>query len=214
VGIINMKDEDRALKIINLLQKEYPGADTRLHFSNPFELLVAVVLSAQSTDEQVNNVTAALFAKYDSPARLAAIDLSELEEIIKGVGLYRNKARHIKQLAAIIANDYGGKVPDEFDELLKLPGVGRKTANVVLAVGFGKPGLGVDTHVNRVARRLGIASGKNPTQIENDLKQVIPIDWWSKAHLLLIAHGRKVCRARKPGCDDCILYRWCQRNLE
>jgi len=209
-----MKDENTALKIINLLQKEYPLADTRLHFTNPFELLVAVVLSAQSTDEQVNKVTAALFAKYNSPAKLAAIDLSELEEMIKGVGLYRNKARHIKHLSTIITHDYGGKVPGEFDELLRLPGVGRKTANVVLAVGFGKPGLGVDTHVNRVARRLGIASGKNPTQIENGLKQAIPIDLWSKAHHLLIAHGRKVCRARKPGCDDCILYKLCQRNME
>ncbi len=209
-----MNGDKRALKIIRLLQNEYPEAGTRLRFSDPFELLVAVVLSAQSTDQQVNKVTAALFKKYNTPEQLAAVELQELENLIKGVGLYRNKAQHIKELAVIIDRDYGGQVPDDFDQLLKLPGVGRKTANVVLAVGFGKPGLGVDTHVQRVARRLGIARGKTAVQIETGLKQAIPINLWGEAHHLLIAHGRAVCRARKPGCGDCILRKWCEQNLE
>lgn len=209
-----MNDDNRALEIIKLLKKEYPEAGTRLQFSNHFELLVAVVLSAQSTDEQVNKVTVQLFKKYNTPSQLAAIDLEELEELIRGVGLYKNKARHIKGLSTIIARDYGGEVPGDFDELIKLPGVGRKTANVVTAVGFGLPGLGVDTHVNRVARRLGIARGKTTTQIENGLKQAIPVNLWSEAHHLLIFHGRNVCRARKPRCADCILHKLCEQNLE
>ncbi|MGS0764748.1 endonuclease III [Syntrophomonas curvata] len=209
-----MNNDRRALKIINLLKEEYPEAGTRLHFSDSFELLVAVVLSAQSTDEQVNKVTAGLFKKYDTPGQFAGAELQELEGLIRGVGLYKNKARHIKELSAIIGRDYGGQVPGDFDELIKLPGVGRKTANVVLAVGFGKPGLGVDTHVKRVAGRLGIASGKSAAQIENGLKQAIPVKLWGEAHHLLIAHGRTVCRARKPGCADCVLHDLCERNME
>lgn len=211
--IVPINNERRALKIINLLKAEYPQGGTRLRFSGSFELLVAVVLSAQSTDGQVNKATAELFKKYDSPGQLAAAALPELEELIRGVGLYKNKARHIKALAAIIDRDYGGQVPDDFDELLKLPGVGRKTANVVLTVAFGQPGLGVDTHVKRVAGRLGIAGGKSPAQVEKGLKQAIPVSLWGEAHHLLIAHGRNVCRARKPGCAGCILYNLCERNM-
>jgi len=208
-----MNNRNKALKIIKLLREEYPDAGTRLHFSTPFELLVAVVLSAQSTDEQVNKVTAQLFKKYNTPEEIAQVDLEELEELIRGVGLYKNKARHLKALAEMIISDYQGEVPGDFEELLKLPGVGRKTANVVMVVGFGKPGLGVDTHVSRVARRLGITQGKNTTQIEKDLKQIIPADLWGKAHHLLIAHGRKVCRARKPDCDNCILLKQCEQYI-
>ncbi len=204
-----MKDKERVQKIIELLKKEYPHAGTRLYFSTCLELLVAVVLSAQSTDEQVNKVTPELFSRVSSAKELAAMDIEELEELIRGVGLYKNKARHIKGLAGKIAVDYDGEVPDTFEELLKLPGVGRKSANVMLSVGFNQPGLGVDTHVKRVARRLGITSGKNSTQIEKDLKQVIPVSLWSDSHHLLIAHGRAVCQARKPRCGDCILVDLC-----
>jgi len=204
-----MKDTQRVQKIIKLLKQEYPNADTRLYFSNSLELLVAVVLSAQSTDEQVNKVTPELFSRFSSAQELAAMDIEELEELIRGVGLYKNKARHIKGLAEKIAVDYDGKVPDTFDELLKLPGVGRKSANVMLSVGFDQPGLGVDTHVKRVARRLGITSEKNSNLIEKDLKQVIPVSLWSDSHHLLIAHGRAVCQARKPQCSNCILVDLC-----
>ncbi|MDD2372819.1 MAG: endonuclease III, partial [Syntrophomonadaceae bacterium] len=190
-----MQEKERVRKIIELLKKEYPDAKTRLHFSNRLELLVAVVLSAQSTDEQVNKVTPELFTRFSSAQELAAMDIEELEELIRGVGLYKNKARHIKGLAQKIAVDYAGEVPGTFDELLKLPGVGRKSANVMLSVGFDQPGLGVDTHVKRVARRLGISTAKNTTQIEKDLKQVIPVSLWSDSHHLLIAHGRAVCQA-------------------
>jgi endonuclease-3 len=207
-----MQEKERVRKIIELLKQEYPEADTRLHFTNSLELLVAVVLSAQSTDEQVNKVTPQLFSRFSSAQELATMDLEELEELIRGVGLYKNKARHIKGLAERIAADYGGEVPDTFEELLKLPGVGRKSANVMLSVGFDQPGLGVDTHVKRVARRLGITRGKNTIQIEKDLKSVIPISLWSKSHHLLIAHGRTVCQARKPKCGDCILAKLCDNN--
>lgn len=206
-----MQEKARVQKIIELLKQEYPEAGTRLHFSNRLELLVAVVLSAQSTDEQVNKVTPQLFSRFNSAQELASMDVEELEELIRGVGLYKNKARHIKGLAEKIAVDYAGEVPGTFDELLTLPGVGRKTANVMLSVGFDQPGLGVDTHVKRVARRLGITSEKNSTQIEKDLKQVIPVSFWSDSHHLLIAHGRAVCQARKPRCDDCILAELCYR---
>lgn len=206
-----MQEKERVRKIIELLKQEYPNAGTRLHFSNSLELLVAVVLSAQSTDEQVNKVTPKLFSRFNSAQELAAMDIEELEELIRGVGLYKNKARHIKGLAGKIAADYDGEVPDDFEELLKLPGVGRKTANVMLSVGFNQPGLGVDTHVKRVARRLGIASGKNSTQIEKDLKQIIPVSWWNDSHHLLIAHGRAICQARNPKCGDCILAALCHR---
>lgn len=204
-----MQEKERVQKIIKLLKQEYPNADTRLHFSNRLELLIAVVLSAQSTDEQVNKVTPELFSRFNSAQELAAMDIEELEELIRGVGLYKNKARHIKGLAEKIAVDYDGKVPDTFDELLKLPGVGRKSANVMLSVGFDQPGLGVDTHVKRVARRLGITSEKNSNLIEKDLKQVIPVSLWSDSHHLLIAHGRAVCQARKPQCSNCILVDLC-----
>ncbi len=206
-----MQEQERVKKILELLKKEYPNAGTRLHFSNSLELLVAVVLSAQSTDEQVNKVTPEFFSKFNSAKELAAIDLEELEELIRGVGLYKNKARHIKGLAGKITADYDGEVPGTFDELLKLPGVGRKSANVMLSVGFDQPGLGVDTHVKRVARRLGISTAKNTTLIEKDLKQVIPVSLWSDSHHLLIAHGRAVCQARKPKCGDCILAALCHR---
>lgn len=200
--------------ILDLLRNEYPDAGTLLKFSTLFELLVAVVLSAQSTDEQVNKVTSVLFAKYNTPDKLAALELSELEELVKGVGIYRNKAKNIKELASVIRDKYRGEVPADFDKLLQLPGVGRKTANVMMAVGFKQPGLGVDTHVHRVANRLGLAHTKNPEQTEKALKQIIPMAEWSQAHHLLIYHGRRVCKARKPQCTECVLEKLCAKNFE
>lgn len=202
-----------AAVILDRLDKEYPDADTMLTFHSVFELLIAVVLSAQSTDEQVNRVTAKLFAAYNQPQDFAAMDIETLEQYIKGVGLYRNKAKNIKELALILIDKYAGQVPAEFEELMKLPGVGRKTANVILAVGFKKPGLGVDTHVQRVANRLGLVNEKNPEKTEAALKKIIPENRWGQAHHLLIFHGRRVCKARKPLCAECVLEDLCQKRL-
>lgn len=203
----------RSVEIIKCLKKEYPEAGTLLRHSSPFQFMVAVVLSAQSTDEQVNRVTAELFADYGTPEALAAIDLSLLEEKIRGVGLYRNKARHLKKLAQIIVEQYQGEVPSEFDKLLSLPGVGRKSANVIRSVAFKKPGLGVDTHVHRVANRLGLVNSKLPEQTEKALKEQIPEECWSEAHHLLIFHGRRICQARKPQCNNCLIEGLCEKRF-
>ncbi|MGR6835652.1 endonuclease III [Syntrophomonas erecta] len=204
----------RAEVIIRRLQQEYPQAKTRLHYTELFQLLVAIVLSAQSTDEQVNKVTPRLFEKYPQPGDLAEGELAEIEELIRGVGLYRNKAAHLKKLARIIHDQYHDQVPDEFDELLKLPGVGRKTANVMIAVGFNQPALGVDTHVHRVSNRLGLVSSKSADKTEGQLKKILPQKHWIKAHHLLIFHGRKVCKARNPLCSQCIVEDICAKNMD
>lgn len=199
----------RSSLIFEALNEEYPDAATMLKFSTIFELVVAVVLSAQSTDEQVNRVTAKLFKKYNTPYDFAEIDAPLLEDLIKGVGLYKKKAANIKKLSRVIRDKYNGAVPDDFNQLLELPGVGRKTANVIMSVGFDQPGLGVDTHVMRVANRLGLVDSIKPIEVEMALKKLIPVEMWSKAHHLLIFHGRKVCKARKPHCQDCVVKRYC-----
>lgn len=196
-------------KILKLLMAEYPDAQTMLVFNSRFELLVAVILSAQSTDVQVNRVTAELFKKYKNPEDMAAISLSELEHLIKGVGLYKSKAKNIKAMAEILINQHNGQVPAEFDQLMQLPGVGRKTANVILAVGFNQPGLGVDTHVHRVANRLGLVDTKNAHKTEKELKELIPQELWSQSHHLFIWHGRRVCKARNPMCEQCVVKELC-----
>ncbi len=200
-------------EMLDLLLQEYPDAGTMLVFSSRFELLVAVILSAQSTDAQVNRVSAELFKRYKTPESLAALSLSELEDIIQGVGLHKSKAKNIKAMAEKLIKEYNGQVPADFNELLKLPGVGRKTANVVLAVGFNQPGLGVDTHVHRVANRLGLVNTKNADKTEKELKALIPQELWSKSHHLFIWHGRRVCKARRPRCRECVLEELCQKNL-
>ncbi len=207
-------NRNKAKKILDILQETYPEAGTRLSFQSPFQLLVAVVLSAQSTDEQVNQVTAKLFSKYSTPQEMAALSLEELQEFIRGVGLFRNKARHIKALSEMLLERYGGEVPRRFEELIKLPGVGRKSANVVLAVGFGMPGLGVDTHVHRVSNRLGLVDAKQTHQTEAALKAQIPRKRWGQAHHLLISHGRAVCKARSPQCSSCLLESICSKNIK
>lgn len=203
-----MEEKERVILIIEELSKLYP-AKTALNFSNPFELLIATILSAQCTDKRVNQVTKRLFKKYKSPLDFAFADLKELEEDIKELGLYRAKARNIKELSKIIVEKYKGNVPAEFDELIKLPGVGRKTANVVLANAFNKPALAVDTHVFRVSRRLGLSSGESPERVEKDLVKIIPENLWNIAHHLFIRHGREICRARKPLCQRCTISLWC-----
>jgi len=206
---VDRNKKELAKEILERLQREYPDAGTMLRFSTPFELLVAVVLSAQSTDAQVNRVTDNLFAKYNTPEQIAQLDLAELEEYIRGVGLYKGKARNIQKLSRILLSRFEGEVPADFEALIELPGVGRKTANVMMSVGFNQPGLGVDTHVQRVSNRLGLAKETNPDKTEKALKAIIPVDQWSKAHHLFIFHGRKVCTARKPDCTHCMLENIC-----
>lgn len=209
-----MEQKERAAMIISLLEQSYPKAGTMLDFSNEFECLVAVILSAQSTDQQVNKVTAQLFRNYNKPEHFVQMERQALEKHIKGVGLYKNKARHIQAMSQILLDEYDGRVPDDFNELLRLPGVGRKTANVMMSVAFNKPGLGVDTHVQRVANRTGLVASKRPDHTEQALKRMIPSTQWSQAHHLFIFHGRQVCKARKPDCDACVIKAVCARIID
>lgn len=197
------------IKILSLLEDTYRGSGTALNYRNPFELLIATILSAQSTDNQVNKITEKLFIKYPDPQAFSRIKDEELAEEIKGVGLYKNKARNILAAVNIILKEYGGQVPREREELMKLPGVGRKTANVVMANAFGLPAIGVDTHVFRVANRMGLVKGKNPLEVEEQLMQLIPREKWADAHHWLIWHGRKVCGAKKPLCQRCPVSELC-----
>lgn len=192
-------------QIIEILRNTYPEVETALDFSNPFELLVATILSAQTTDKQVNLVTPALFARFPDPATMAEATLEEIQELIRTIGLYKNKSRHLKETARLLSEQYGGKVPQSREDLLTLPGVGRKTANVVLSNAFGIPAIAVDTHVFRVARRLGLSQGKTPQEVEEDLMEVIPRKDWNDAHHWLIWHGRLVCKAQRPDCLNCPL---------
>ncbi|HOL17165.1 MAG TPA: endonuclease III [Bacillota bacterium] len=191
--------------IFTLLEQLYPGAQTALHFANPFQLLVATVLSAQTTDEQVNRITAKLFPRAGSPEKLARMERAELERYLQGCGLFRQKSRFLIEASRIIVEKHGGKVPDTFEALVALPGVGRKTANVILSNAFNKPALAVDTHVFRVARRLGLAAGKKVEQVEEELKALLPPHEWGRVHHRLIAHGRRICKALQPQCGDCLL---------
>ncbi len=200
-------------KILDILEQLYPQAETELHFHSVFELLIAVVLSAQCTDKRVNLVTERLFSKYPTVEAIASLPLETLEEEIRTVGLYHSKAKNIQALCRMLLEDHGGEVPSDFDALLKLPGVGRKTANVVRAVGFQLPGLGVDTHVHRVATRLGLTDGSSVSKTEQDLKAMIEPEKWGKAHHLFIFHGRRVCKSRQPNCAACALSFGCPAEM-
>ena len=201
---------DKANEILDLLKKEYPEVKIALHYSNPLELLVSTILSAQCTDKQVNGVTKKLFVKYRTPQDFINISPEELEKDIYSTGFYRNKAKNIIGACKIIASEYNSKVPDTMEELLKLPGVARKTANIVLSGAFGKiEGMAVDTHVKRLSGRLGLTAHTDPEKIEKDLLKIIPKKDWDLFSLLLINHGRKVCAARKPLCGECILDKLC-----
>jgi endonuclease III len=194
---------------MRLLDEHYPDAQCSLKHSNPLELLVATILSAQSTDVRVNIVTRDLFKKYKNAHDYAAASLSELEQDIHSTGFFRNKAKSIKALGQTLLDRHDGQVPRTLDEMVKLPGVGRKTANVVLATAFGIPGITVDTHVGRLSQRLGLTDNKDPVKIEFDLMDQIPGKKWDRFSLQLIAHGRKICLARKPGCPSCPLHTLC-----
>ncbi|MCS7337022.1 MAG: endonuclease III [Verrucomicrobiae bacterium] len=202
----------RLKKLIAILRKTYPNARVELNYSNPLELLVATILSAQCTDKRVNMVTAELFKRYRSAADYANADLTELEQAIKSTGFYRNKARTLKALGQQLLERHGGRVPNTMDELTKLPGVGRKTANVVLGNAFGiNAGIVVDTHVTRLAQRLGLTTQKDPDKIEQELMQLVPQQLWTDFAHWLIWHGRRRCVARKPDCENCEVKELCPR---
>jgi endonuclease-3 len=198
--------EDRVVRIIRILEKEYPGSHTMLAFETPIQILVATILSAQCTDERVNKLTPALFRKYPTVAAFAAADRAELERDVRPTGFFRNKARAIIGAAGKIASDFGGEVPDTMAELITLPGVARKTANIVLSSVFGKAeGIAVDVHVKRLSGRLGLSERTDPEKIERDLLGLVPKRYWIDFNYLLVNHGRAVCRARKPKCGSCKL---------
>ncbi|HAT56595.1 MAG TPA: endonuclease III [Veillonellaceae bacterium] len=188
---------------LSRLSRIYGNEKTALHYSNPFTFLVAVMLSAQCTDVRVNLITARIFPRLDSPEKMAALTQEQLEQEIRDCGLYHAKARHILETSRMILDEYRGEVPHAFADLLRLPGVGRKTANVVQSVLWNVPAIAVDTHVFRVANRLGLACGKTPLEVEEQLQKVIPRSDWSAAHHWLIWHGRKICHARNPECSIC-----------
>lgn len=204
----------RASEILALLEQEYPNAHCELNYNSDFQLLVAVILSAQCTDKRVNSVTDKLFRLASTPRQFAVMSVDELEKLIFSCGFYRNKARNIIAAANAIVNDYGERVPQEFDELIKLPGVGRKTANVVSSVCFGGDGIAVDTHVFRTSHRLGLSKGKTPRDVERDLELAINQGDRLKAHHLLIFHGRYRCSSRSPRCGGCALRPYCNYNEE
>lgn len=197
-------------KILFLLKKEYPKAKIALNFSTPLEILAATVLSAQCTDKRVNIVTKSLFKKYRKVQDYAKANLKTFEQEIRSTGFYRNKAKNIISAAQKIIKDFGGKLPDSMDKLIQLPGVARKTANIVLLNGFGKvDGIAVDTHVRRLSQRLGLTKNQTPEKIEQDLMKLLDKKEWGKFSYLLIDHGRKVCDAKRPKCLECILQKLC-----
>jgi endonuclease-3 len=200
----------RASTIIRLLEKEYPQAKIALKYSNPLELLVATILSAQCTDERVNKVTETLFKKYRTAEDYAKADLDELELDIKPTGFFRNKAKNIKQTSNILVDRFNSQVPRTMEELLQLPGVARKTANIVLQNAYGViEGIAVDTHVRRVSKRLGLTENEDPEKIEKDLMEIVPKNEWMRITDLLILLGRNVCLAKKPKCGVCVLSKIC-----
>jgi endonuclease-3 len=207
---IYLEPKPRALKVIELLEKEHADAKIALHYSNPLELLVATMLSAQSTDETINKVTKTLFKKYMKPEDYANADLKELEQDIRSTGFYHNKAKNLQNAAKMLVDKYNSKVPKTMEELVKLPGVARKTGNIVLTNAFGViAGVAVDTHVRRLAQRLGLSENKDPNKIEKDLMSIVPKDKWMRLTDLLIFHGRRVCTAKKPNCAGCVLNKIC-----
>ena len=203
------KDKARAVKIQRMLKKTYPEVKTQLRHANPFQLLVATILSAQCTDKQVNGVTKELFKKLRTPHDFASVSNKALEALIRPTGYFRNKAKNIKNCSKSLLEKYDGQVPQTLDELVKLPGVGRKTANVVLGSAFNIDGIVVDTHVARISKRLGLTKSNNPVKIEYDLMEIIPKKNWNVFSLQLIYFGRAICKARKPLCPICPIYDLC-----
>lgn len=205
--------KEKVNEILDLLEKEYPDAECALDYDSVFHLLLAVVLSAQTTDVSVNKVTPELFKKYETPKQLAQADEKEVAEIIRTIGMYRTKSKNIINLAKMLVEKYDGIVPESDEELVKLPGVGRKTANVVMAVGFGHQRIAVDTHVFRVSNRIGLVNEPDVLKTELALMKTIPENRWTKTHHSLIFHGRRCCTARNPKCDECVIKDLCKKKF-
>ena len=203
-----------ALEIVSLLQKEYPDAKPQLKFNSEYELLVAVILSAQCTDERVNMVTKELFKNYNTPFKMIELSVEELSKIILPCGLNNSKAKNIINASKMIVENHNGLVPSSFEELLKLPGVGRKTADVMIAVAFNGDAIAVDTHVFRVSNRIGLANADTPFKVEQQLMKIIDKKLWSKTHHYLIYHGRNICKAKNPKCDSCVIKNLCKSKAK
>lgn len=199
------------IELVEVLRKEYPDAKCSLDFETPFEMLVAVALSAQCTDERVNKTTPAIFSKYKTPEDFANMDLEELEKLIHPCGFYRNKAKNIKACAQMLVDKYCGKVPESMEELVKLPGIGRKSANVIMLEAFGKAeGIAVDTHCKRIANRIGLSHESEPEKIEQDLLKIFDKEDYKDINHLFIWHGRATCTARNPKCQECVVHKFCR----
>lgn len=196
--------------VLEILNETYAGAKCGLDFTSHYELLVSTILSAQCTDERVNIVTKELYKEYNTPETMITLSEAELGEKIKSCGFYKNKSKNILGATKLILEKHKGQVPNTMEELIELPGVGRKTANVVLSNAFGVPAIAVDTHVFRVSNRIGLATGKNVEEVEEQLMKNIPRDMWSDAHHYIIWHGRKICKARKPNCEQCPIAPYCE----
>ena len=211
-----MKDApERIGKILSILRQSYPRSRTALRFETPFQILVATILSAQCTDEKVNKITPALFRKYSTPSDFASADPKVLEQEIRPTGFFRNKTKSIIGASKKIVEDFGGKVPDNMEDLVRLPGVARKTANIVLSSSFKKAeGIAVDTHVRRLSQRLGLSKEQNPDKIERDLMDIVPKEDWLDFNYMLVNHGRAVCPSRKPRCPECQLKLLCPSASE
>lgn len=208
-----MIKKDDIKKVLDALEVEYPQADCALNHENIFQLIIAVVLSAQTTDKSVNLITPELFIKYPDALSLGQGDVEQVGNLIRRIGMYKTKAKNIVNLSKELTEKYNGEVPDDYEELIALPGVGRKTANVVLSVGFGHQRIAVDTHVFRVSNRIGLVKEKDVLKTELSLMKRIPEERWSKTHHSLIFHGRNCCTARKPNCDQCLIKDLCEKNI-
>ena len=199
----------QAIKLTQLLNQSIKNPETSLKYRNQFTLLTSVVLSAQCTDTNVNNVTKDIYKKYYTPKHFADLGITKIKKMIKSIGLFNTKAKNLYYLSKILIEQHQSKVPDNFEELILLPGVGRKTANVVLNEAFNKPTIGVDTHVFRVSNRTGLTNGKNPNQVEEQLLKILPNKFLKKAHHLILLHGRYICKSRNPFCTKCIINKIC-----
>ena len=205
-----MKTKKQAIEIIKKLKEYYPNATCSLDFKSPFEMMIAVMLSAQCTDERVNKTTPNLFEKYNTPEKMAEIKLEELEKIIHPCGFYKNKAKNVIAASKLLLEEYNGIVPNNIDELQKIPGVGRKSANVIMLEAFGNPqGIAIDTHAKRISNRIGFSKESDPEKIEKDLLKIIPQEYYYDVNHLLVWHGRNICNARNPKCEECPINKYC-----
>ncbi len=207
--------QEKIVKIFELLKKEYPDAKCSLDFKTPFEMMVAVMLSAQCTDERVNKVTAEFFPKYHTPEDFATMPLEDIEKLIHSCGFYKNKAKNLKLASQKILKDFNGQVPQTMEELMSIPGVGRKSANVIMLEAFGNPqGIAVDTHVKRLSNRIGFSKKKEPEKIEQDLLKQFPKEYYQDANHIFIYHGRNICKAQNPACEKCCIREFCENPVK